>query len=489
LPNDDDFAADEWEDPKSDAGGRTISLDTGTVAVLRTWRAQQNAEKLAHGPRWTESGRVFTHDDGTRLNPDGVSQRFDRLITRFNTIRAEHTDRDWTVQHLATRHRMPTDAITTALTFGPLPPIRLHDLRHTAASLTYRATRDLKLVSELLGHASIQFTSDVYTTIFTKSTAPPPKPSPPSSPAPTAPPPRRSNQKTRTPAPVRSSTSACNYSHGALAAGTGWSAAKSPAGVARLNVEEPREPIRGPQIPDALLAIQRVFWILDSVHLAVIEHQNIVILKENARAHIPVVVVFVLRQSVVAFISFAVLDRQVKHELLRVTSRMGHSPLSRSSTSSKASSARTDQGRAERGRGPRRQPPAVTSFIHGEQGRKIRWDRIRVNTLVHDPPTSPVEAAVPHPRRKSLSVTEHGAHENSCGHNGHTLATHAATTDLQSRSRSTSMQVKRGRAGGTRTHDPRIMRTFPVCAVLTSENPAHTRALCAEYSAVSALLR
>ncbi|WP_242606010.1 tyrosine-type recombinase/integrase [Frankia sp. Cppng1_Ct_nod] len=44
--------------------------------------------------------------------------------------------------------------------------MRLHDLRHTAASLTYRATRDLKLVSELLGHASIQFTSDVYTSIF-----------------------------------------------------------------------------------------------------------------------------------------------------------------------------------------------------------------------------------------------------------------------------------------------------------------------------------
>ena len=47
-----------------------------------------------------------------------------------------------------------------------MPPIRLHDLRHTAASLTYRATRDLKLVSELMGHSGIQITGDIYTSIF-----------------------------------------------------------------------------------------------------------------------------------------------------------------------------------------------------------------------------------------------------------------------------------------------------------------------------------
>jgi hypothetical protein len=46
------------------------------------------------------------------------------------------------------------------------PPIRLHDLRHTAASLAYRATRDLKMVSELLGHSGIQITGDIYTSVF-----------------------------------------------------------------------------------------------------------------------------------------------------------------------------------------------------------------------------------------------------------------------------------------------------------------------------------
>jgi integrase len=113
-----------------------------------------------------DSGRVFTHPDGRALNPDGVSQRFERLITRYNTIRREHAERGWTVDQLSARHSMPPASIEIALERGPLPPIRLHDLRHTAASLTYRATRDFKVVSELLGHASIQFTGDVYTTLF-----------------------------------------------------------------------------------------------------------------------------------------------------------------------------------------------------------------------------------------------------------------------------------------------------------------------------------
>jgi len=52
-------------------------------------------------------------EDGRLLEPNVVSDRFDRLVRLCD-----------------------------------LPPIRLHDLRHTAASLAYRATRDLEMVSE-----------------------------------------------------------------------------------------------------------------------------------------------------------------------------------------------------------------------------------------------------------------------------------------------------------------------------------------------------
>ena len=47
-----------------------------------------------------------------------------------------------------------------------LPPIRLHVLRHGAASLMLAAGVDIKVVSELLGHSSTAFTSDIYATVF-----------------------------------------------------------------------------------------------------------------------------------------------------------------------------------------------------------------------------------------------------------------------------------------------------------------------------------
>ena len=88
-------------------------------------------ERLAWGSAWIDSGQICVGDDGSALLRDAVSDRFDRLVIN-----------------------------------SQMPPIRLHDLRHAAASLTYRATRDLKLVSALMGHSGIQITGDIYTSIF-----------------------------------------------------------------------------------------------------------------------------------------------------------------------------------------------------------------------------------------------------------------------------------------------------------------------------------
>jgi hypothetical protein len=46
------------------------------------------------------------------------------------------------------------------------PPIRLHDLRHGAATLALAAGVDMKLVQHMLRHASITTTSDIYTTVL-----------------------------------------------------------------------------------------------------------------------------------------------------------------------------------------------------------------------------------------------------------------------------------------------------------------------------------
>jgi integrase len=47
-----------------------------------------------------------------------------------------------------------------------LPPIRLHDLRHGAATLALAAGTDMKVVQEMLGHSSITITADTYTSVL-----------------------------------------------------------------------------------------------------------------------------------------------------------------------------------------------------------------------------------------------------------------------------------------------------------------------------------
>jgi integrase len=113
--------------PKTSRGRRAIALDTRTVAALRAWRAAQAAERLAWGPSWTDSGLVFTREDGTPIHPQRLSAWFGRHV------------RD-----------------------ARLPRIRFHDLRHTHASLGLAAGVPVKIMSERLGHATSSFTADTY---------------------------------------------------------------------------------------------------------------------------------------------------------------------------------------------------------------------------------------------------------------------------------------------------------------------------------------
>src|SRR5256885_16241523 len=46
-----------------------------------------------------------------------------------------------------------------------LPPIRLHDLRHGAATMALEAEVDIKVVQELLGHSTSVLTRDTYTSV------------------------------------------------------------------------------------------------------------------------------------------------------------------------------------------------------------------------------------------------------------------------------------------------------------------------------------
>jgi hypothetical protein len=91
----------------------------------------QRADAAKAGDAWQDTGYVFTRPDGTPLRPDSVTQRTRHLIGRTG-----------------------------------LPPVRLHDLRHGAASLAHVAGADLKTVQDQLGHASIVLTADTYTSVL-----------------------------------------------------------------------------------------------------------------------------------------------------------------------------------------------------------------------------------------------------------------------------------------------------------------------------------
>ncbi|GAA1771494.1 Putative prophage phiRv2 integrase [Nonomuraea coxensis DSM 45129] len=117
--------------PKTEASDRTIALDADTVTALRAHRKRQAAERLAAGEAWMDSGFVFTDEIGRALHPQQVSDQFYLLSFRAG-----------------------------------LPPVRLHDLRHGAASIMLAAGVDLKVVQETLGHVSSTFTRDTYTSVY-----------------------------------------------------------------------------------------------------------------------------------------------------------------------------------------------------------------------------------------------------------------------------------------------------------------------------------
>ena len=156
----------EPDDTKSDAGDRAVTLDAATADHLRSWRARQRREGLAAGSAWVNSGLVFARPDGSPLRPEWISQRFDLLITQYAAIRRRHEDEEWEVPQIAKRHRVAEAKVRAALVGGPLPPIRFHDLRHGAATLSLAAGVEMKVVSETLGHARSSFTADVYASVI-----------------------------------------------------------------------------------------------------------------------------------------------------------------------------------------------------------------------------------------------------------------------------------------------------------------------------------
>jgi integrase len=113
--------------PKTAAGRRPVPLDSSLVGILKSHKARQARERLGAGEAYRDGDYLLSNELGAAYHPDSVSQWFD-------------------------------DAVKAS----GLPRIRLHDTRHTAASLMLAAGTPTKVVSDLLGHASPTITLAIY---------------------------------------------------------------------------------------------------------------------------------------------------------------------------------------------------------------------------------------------------------------------------------------------------------------------------------------
>jgi integrase len=128
---------------------RVVSLDAGTVAVLREHRRRQLEERMKAGPRWHESELVFTAEDGAPIYPDTMTALMRKFIAGYNHPAVPGRGRGHP------RQPLPEPS-------SPLPAARLHDLRHVHATTLLLAGVPVHVVANRLGHADPSTTLRVY---------------------------------------------------------------------------------------------------------------------------------------------------------------------------------------------------------------------------------------------------------------------------------------------------------------------------------------
>ncbi len=114
--------------PKNETSKRVITVPGAALDARRAWKAEQLKEKMKCGAAWTPGDYIFTGWDGKPMHPDTPSKWFRDFLKR-----------------------------------NELPPIHLHSLRHTNASLLIANGIDIKTVSKRLGHSNVQTTGVIYT--------------------------------------------------------------------------------------------------------------------------------------------------------------------------------------------------------------------------------------------------------------------------------------------------------------------------------------
>ncbi len=113
--------------------GRRVRLTQRATAALRDHRKFQLEEKIRLSNIWQDEDLVFAGETGSPMNPSNLRNRSFRRIKARSGVRQD---------------------------------LRFHDLRHTCATLLLRRGVHVKVVSEMLGHASITITLNTYSHVL-----------------------------------------------------------------------------------------------------------------------------------------------------------------------------------------------------------------------------------------------------------------------------------------------------------------------------------
>lgn len=121
------------KEPKTFSSYRTISIDNTLKEQILEYKVWQNKNKERHGINYVESDYVITTWNGTPMGTFGINKVISTIVDKAN-----------------------------------LPKISPHGLRHTHAIMMLESGNDIKIVSDRLGHSSLNTTTDVYLHITKK---------------------------------------------------------------------------------------------------------------------------------------------------------------------------------------------------------------------------------------------------------------------------------------------------------------------------------
>ena len=106
-----------------------MRLTRQAVTALKEHRKRQLEERMRLAGLWQDQDLVFPNETGSLFNPSNLRNRSFKRIKARSGVRED---------------------------------LRFHDLRHTCATLLLSEGVNVKVVSEMLGHASIAITLDTY---------------------------------------------------------------------------------------------------------------------------------------------------------------------------------------------------------------------------------------------------------------------------------------------------------------------------------------